>query len=227
MKLSIIIPVYNEENTIQELLKRVAAVSLKKLKKEIIVVDDCSTDKTLQILRRHPNLTLIHHEQNQGKGAAVRSAIQQATGDIILIQDADLEYNPQDYKQLLTPILNKEAHVVYGSRRLTKNKKSTTLFTWGGILSTAVINLLYNAHLTDIATCYKVFEKDIIRNIPLNENGFSFDPEITIKLLKRNIKIREVPISYNPRSKIEGKKIRLYHGLSFFWVAFKHRWGNS
>jgi len=213
--LSIIIPVYNEEGTVEQLLEKVLAVKLKNVKKEVIIIDDGSTDGTESFLKtvKDKRVKIICHRNNEGKGSAIRSGLSKATGDIILIQDADLEYDPKDYPGLVTPIIKKESSVVYGSRNLNKHKFSYFTYYLGGKFLTLLINLLYHSKLTDEATCYKVFDANVIKNIPLNCVGFEFCPEITVKLLKRGYNILEVPINYHPRKISEGKKIRWSDGL--------------
>ena len=220
MKLSIIIPAYNEELTIKDIINK---VKLNKIKKEIIVVDDCSEDSTSKILSKIKGIKLIKHSSNQGKGAAIKSGLKEATGDIILIQDADLEYNPDEYKKLLEPFLKQNAKVVYGSRRLQSNKSSAAIFSLGGLLATKLTNLLYNSNLTDLPTGYKVFKKELLESLNFKSNGFAFEPEITAKILKKNIKIHEVPISYNPRTIKQGKKVKLKDAIPYFWPIIKER----
>lgn len=225
MKLSIIIPVFNEEKTIEALIKKVEAISLP-IEKEIIVVDDGSSDNTKEILlklRNQFNFIFKEHKENRGKGAAIKTGLQETSGDIILIQDADLEYDPNDYQKLIEPFLNQKAEVVYGSRQLGKNKRGSWSFYWGGRVLTLVANLLYGLKITDESTGYKVFKREIIENLDLESEGFEFCPEVTAKIGKRGIKIYEVPISYQPRSKKEGKKIRWKDGLKALWVLIKYK----
>lgn len=226
MKLSILIPVYNENKTTKQLIDLVRKVNIGKVDKEIVVVDDGSTDNTFEVLRQIKGIKLIKHKKNQGKGAAIRTAIKHATGDIILIQDADLEYDPNEYKSLIDPIINGRAKVVYGSRRLKKDNKkySGVSFYMGGIFLTFITNILYpSAHITDEPTCYKVFKADIIKNMNLRCKRFEFCPEVTAKVIKKGIKIMEIPISYYPRSVEEGKKINWRDGIEAIWVLFKYR----
>lgn len=222
MKLSIIIPAYNEASTIKGIIEKVNSVKLN-IKKEIIVVDDCSEDATSNILSKVKGIKLIKHFTNLGKGAAIRTGLKQATGDIILIQDADLEYNPNEYSRLLEPFIKQNAKVVYGSRRLQNNKSSTLVFSIGGLLATKLTNLLFKSNLTDLPTGYKVFRREVLESLNFKSNGFAFEPEITAKILKRNIKIHEVPISYKPRTVKQGKKVKLKDAIPYFWPIIKER----
>ncbi len=225
--LSIIIPVFNEEKTIVEIYKKVKAVNLDK---QIIIIDDCSTDATSTLLKRlsDPDILLLQHTHNQGKGTAIRTGLTHARGEITIIQDADLEYDPQDYHVLIQPILEKKARVVYGSRRLNKNNKQYVGFVYyiGGISLTAITNFLYNASLTDEATCYKVFETTLLKELNLECQHFEFCPEVTAKLLRKKIPILEVPIHYYPRSTEQGKKIRIRDGFEAVWTLLKWKWKN-
>ena len=225
-KLTIIIPAYNEESTICELLNKVQSAPLS-IEKEIIVVDDGSTDNTLDVVSNISNIKVIAEEQNRGKGHAIKVGISQATGDIIIIQDADLEYDPNDYQSLIDPILKGEAEVVYGSRALGNSKKyhASFMFNLGGNGLTWFANFLYpGLKITDESTCYKVFKADVLKSIDLKCERFEFCPEVTAKLWKQGIKIHEVPIRYYPRSKKEGKKINYRDGFQALWVLFKERW---
>lgn len=231
MKLSIIIPVYNEEKTILEVLQIVSQVKLS-IGKEIIIVNDGSTDKTSEIVKnfiknygRGSNKFILIEKENGGKGSAVKSGIKNSNGEIIIIQDADLEYNPNEYQELINPILSRKAKVVYGSRRMKKSNRqySGFFFYIGGVLVTFVTNLFYGSNLTDEPTCYKVFDSKLIKKINIEGNKFEWEPEITAKLLKRGIKIREVPISYSPRTKNEGKKINWRDGLQAIYTLIRWR----
>ena len=225
MKLSVIIPVFNERPTIETIIQRVEAVGLAD---EIVIVDDGSTDGTREALQaicnQKEHIHLILHEKNQGKGAAVRTGINAAHTELVLIQDADLEYDPRDYTALLRPIEEGIADVVYGSRFLGAPRR-VTMF-WHMIankLLTLMTNLLYNSILTDMETGYKLFRRDVIKDIPLRSKRFDFEPEITAKLLKRKVRIFEVPISFNPREYEEGKKIGLADAFEAIWTLFKYR----
>ena len=240
MKVSILIPVYNEQATLREILHRVRSVDLVidaahstylegpvVLEREIVLVDDGSTDGSEEILREEMakgDIKVVFHGRNRGKGAAVRTGIQAATGDILLIQDADLEYDPRDYLSLLLPILEKRAEVVYGSRFLGGPR--TAMLFWHMLankLITLMTNVLYNAILSDVETCYKVFRADLIKAIPLRSNRFEIEPEITAKVLKRGHRIYEVPISYTGREYAEGKKIGLKDAFEAVWALLKYR----
>jgi glycosyltransferase involved in cell wall biosynthesis len=224
MNLSVIIPVYNEEKSIREILRRVQATGLAT---EIVIVDDGSQDGTREILKEldgKDGIRVILHEKNQGKGAAVRTGLNAATGDILLIQDADLEYDPRDYPALLRPIEENLADVVYGSRFLGAPRR-TAMF-WHMVankLLTFATNLLYNNILTDMETGYKVFRREILDGMTLHAKRFDFEPEFTAKILKRNVRIFEVPITFNPRDYDEGKKIKLKDAFEAIWTLLKYR----
>jgi glycosyltransferase involved in cell wall biosynthesis len=225
MKVSIVIPVYNEKSTITEILRRVQAVKLG-VDREIIVVDDYSQDGTRDILRRlkRPGLKVAYHEKNQGKGAALQTGFSQATGDIILIQDADLEYDPREYPALLAPILDGRADVVYGSRFLGGPHR--VLFFWhyvANIVLTTFCNMMSNLNLTDMETCYKVFKKDTLKKVHLRSQRFGIEPEITLKLSKLHCRIYEVPISYSGRDYTEGKKIGWKDGLAAIFHILRYK----
>ena len=222
MKLSILIPIYNERTTILELVKRVQAVPFEK---EIIAVDDGSTDGTRELLPQieQQGGVVLHHERNRGKGAAIVTALQRATGDIIVIQDADLEYDPRDYKQLVDPIVEGRAKVVYGSRFMGPRM---AMFFWHMLANkmlTLMTNILYDAILSDMETGYKAFRADIIKGMRLRSHRFDFEPEVTAKVLKRGIRIFEVPISYYGREYTEGKKIGMKDGFVAVWTLLKYR----
>lgn len=231
LTLSIIIPAYNEERTIETLLDKVLAVQLPGVGREVIVVDDHSTDGTRDRLKRFGSaIRVITHPRNRGKGAAVRSGFQAATGDILLIQDADLEYDPNDYPQMIEPIVGGEADVVIGSRFLLQKPHFFTpdgqpFFTHfvGNLMIIWLANLLYGFRATDYEGCYKAFSKAVIARTPVVTDGFDFDNELICKLLRRRQRIVEVPIHYYPRIYGEGKKIRWQHGLQMLWAIIKWR----
>ena len=219
MKISVVIPVYNERNTITEIVKRVQEVDLEK---EIIIVDDNSSDGTWEILKgmTGDNLKIIFHDKNQGKGASLKTGFQEVTGDIVIVQDADLEYNPQEYRMLIQPILEGKADAVYGSRFLGGPHR--VLFFWhyvGNKLLTTLSNMFTNVNLTDMETCFKAFRSSLLGRIEIKSKRFGFEPEITAKLAKLKCRIYEVPISYSGRDYSEGKKITWKDGIAaLFWV---------
>jgi glycosyltransferase involved in cell wall biosynthesis len=240
MKLSIIIPVYNEVETVAEIVRRVRAVELAvptgfgaengatvRLEREIVVVDDGSTDGTsqaLHTLENNPNTIVVFHERNQGKGAAVRTGLQHASGDVILIQDADLEYDPREYPMLLQPIVEGRSKVVYGSR--FRGGPTKAMFFWhmvGNRFVTLATNVLYDTILSDMETCYKVFTREVADRIVLKSPRWGFDPEITAQILKRGYRIYEVPISYTGREFSEGKKLNWRDGFVVLWTLIKNR----
>ncbi len=225
--LSVIGPVYNEAGTITELLARVRAVDLGPgIAREIVVVDDCSTDGTAAALCREgdrPDTFVIRHPRNRGKGAAVRTGLAAARGDILLIQDADLEYDPRDYPRLLRPILEGRARAVYGSRFLGEHKAMYFWHSVGNKTLTLIANVLFDSTLTDMETCYKVFTADIARSFRLRSERWGIDPEITAKILKRGHRIYEVPIAYNGREFWEGKKISWRDGFTVLAALLRYR----
>ncbi|MCH7641127.1 glycosyltransferase family 2 protein [Patescibacteria group bacterium] len=237
MKLSIIIPVYNEERTLKEIIYRVKKARIPAgVSSEIIVVDDASEDssklrfQSAKLEFKIKNLKLVEHKKNKGKGAAVRSGIKTSSGDIILIQDADLEYNPADYSRLLKPILEGKTRIVYGTRlknyplKLFGNDKTPLpLHLIGNKFLTFVTNLLYGSNLSDMETGYKVFKAEVLKGVKLKSKRFEFEPEITAKVLKRGYNIYEVPIKVNPRGYDEGKKITWRDGFSATWTLIKYR----
>jgi glycosyltransferase involved in cell wall biosynthesis len=220
---SIVIPAYNEADTIGRAIDRVRAVPLQK---EIIVVDDGSTDETPQLLAQQPDVVVLRHSQNLGKGMAIRTAIAHAQGEIIIIQDADLEYDPMDIPRVIAPIAEGKAQVVYGSRFLTaKRPKGMRLPNWLiNRLLAAMVRWLYWHPLTDEATCYKAFRADLLKSVPLTCRRFEFCPEVTAKVIRRGVKIVEVPISYEARTTLQGKKIRWWDGVEAIWTLLKWRW---
>jgi glycosyltransferase involved in cell wall biosynthesis len=225
--LSVVIPIYNEVGTLEEIIRRVLAVEIPM---QLVLVDDGSVDGTRDLLRDKiqgviPNVTVILHEKNRGKGAAIRTAIEHCTGDFVIIQDADLEYNPREYFALLEPLLDGRADVVFGSRFLGGGPHRVHLF-WHRVangLLTTLSNMMTNLNLTDMEVCYKVFRADIIRSIRIRSNRFDFEPEITAKVAKKRCRVYEVPISYSGRDYDEGKKIGWRDGVVALWTIFKYR----
>ena len=233
LKLSIIIPCFNEVNNLEKIILKIH--KQKNIKKEIILVDDFSSDGTRQLIKVSLYKKVdkvIYHTRNLGKGACIKSALKNITGDIILIQDADLEYSPGDYKKLISPIIKKKTLVVYGSRVLNKNRYQTKGFIslfriFANHILTIISNLINKQSLTDVHTCYKVFHKNILLSLRLKEDDFSFCPELTTKISKLNIKITEVPIKYNGRSYEEGKKIKFTDAIKALIVLLKYRFIND
>ncbi len=228
MKLSILMPVYNERTVVERCISLVLTAPLpENMERELVIVDDCSTDGTFAILQRlataFPQIRLFQHPGNRGKGAAVRTAIQQATGDFSLIQDADLEYDPSEYPRLLRPLLDGHADAVFGSRYLAGDQSRVLPF-WHSMINkclTLVSNMFCNLNLTDMETCYKVFRTDLLKSLPIRSDRFGFEPEIVMKSAKRKFRIYEVPISYHGRTYEEGKKIGWKDGIKAFAVIFK------
>ena len=224
MRLTVVIPVYNEVHTLLSLIDRVQAVPVDK---EIVLVDDCSTDGTRDLLQRTPfpaNVRVLYHERNQGKGAALRTGFAGATGDVVIIQDADLEYDPQEYPKLLQPIIDGKADVVFGSR-FAGGETHRVLYFWhslGNKFLTLASNAFTNLNLTDMETCYKVFKRDVLQRITVEENRFGFEPEITAKVAKLRVRIYEVGISYAGRTYEEGKKIGWKDGVRAMWCILKY-----
>jgi glycosyltransferase involved in cell wall biosynthesis len=225
-KLSILIPVYNERATIEEIIRRVRLVNLDN-EKEIIIIDDGSTDGTRDILEKmvkeDASLIVLFHEKNRGKGAAIKTGVAQITGDFTVIQDADLEYDPEDYHRLIAPVQKDKAVVVYGSRFTGEHRN---MFFWhllGNRFLSLMTNILYNTTISDMETCYKLFQSDIIKSINIKSNRFDFEPEITAKILKKGVRIYEVPVSYAGREFSEGKKITWKDGFAACWALIRYR----
>lgn len=222
-KISILIPVYNEKNTLLEILKQVDAVDFG-LEKEIILIDDYSTDGTKDLYKDLP-YKILYHQRNMGKGASLRTGFNAATGDIIIIQDADLEYNPRDYKPLVELIKSGGADVVYGSRLADTRNSDKFLFLsyLANVTLSFITRILYDTYITDMETCYKAFRADFIKGIRIESNRFDFEPEITAKILKMNARFVEIPISYNARQESEGKKITWKDGVQAIFTLLKYR----
>jgi glycosyltransferase involved in cell wall biosynthesis len=221
--LSVVMPVFNERNTIDEIIRRVLAV---KLRIELIVVDDCSTDGTsamLDALQRELGFVLLRQPHNQGKGAALRRGFAAVTGDLVIIQDADLEYSPEEFPELIELICQGRADVVFGSRFLGRHRVFLFTHYLGNRLLNIVTNVLYNTMLTDMETCYKVMRTDVLNSMTLDSNGFGIEPEITAKVFKRGYRVYEVPITYDGRGYKEGKKITWRDGFVALWVLVKYR----
>ncbi|MGO9599927.1 MAG: glycosyltransferase family 2 protein [Isosphaeraceae bacterium] len=236
--LSVVIPVYNEKQTIHEILRRVRAIPINK---QIIVVDDCSTDGTRQILTEladgEPNLTIVFHEVNRGKGAALRTGFAHATGDVVIVQDADLEYEPEQYPDLLQPIVEGKADVVFGSRFIGETHR--VLYFWHSVANkglTLLSNMFTNLNLTDMEVCYKLFRREVIQGITLKSDRFGFEPEVTAKVARFQLKdengqtrpcrIYEIPVSYHGRTYREGKKIGIKDGFQALYCIVRYAWGD-
>jgi glycosyltransferase involved in cell wall biosynthesis len=223
-KLSVIVPVFDERNTVAEIVRRMRAVDIG-LEREFVLVDDGSTDGTRDVLRQLEDSTVrvVLHDRNRGKGAAIRTGLEHITGDLVLVQDADLEYDPEDWPKLLAPMLRGKAQVVYGSR-FTGERRNMLFLHWvGNRFLSLVTNVLYNTTLSDMETCYKLFDRRVLDAITLRSSGFEFEPEVTAKVLRRGIRIYEVPISYAGREYHEGKKITWRDGLVAVWALLKYR----
>jgi len=224
MTLSVVIPVFNEENTIKETIRQVQETNIDK---EIIIVNDGSTDKTGQILEnlKGDNVRVLSHDKNLGKGRALKTGFNQARGDIVIIQDADLEYDPKEYPRLIEPIIKGSADVVYGSR-LSGGRPQRVYLFWhklGNNVLSLLTNILYNTTLTDMETGYKVFRREVLKDIEIKSRDFTFEPEITAKIFKKKCRVYEIPISYYGRDYSEGKKIRWWHGISAIWALIKYK----
>lgn len=237
MKLSIVVPAYNEDRTIGEMLSKLINLELSPVEKEIIVVNDGSSDTTHEVIERikqhYPQIVVIHHAKNKGKGAAVRTGFGSATGDVIIIQDADLEYNPSDIPKIIKPIIEKKARVVYGTRLkmkpvfFGKNKTPLLLHFFGNKFLSLATTVMFGYPISDMETCYKAFERSVIKGMRLKSRSFNFEPEITAKILKKGIRILEIPIKTKPRGFDEGKKIRTFHdGSIALWTLIKYRFSN-
>lgn len=225
-KLTVVIPAFNEQATIKEIISRVSKVKIAGITKEIVVVDDGSTDNTAHVLKKlkTKNLTVVKLSKNQGKGEAIKTGLEKGKGDIFVIQDADLEYNPQDYYKLITPILEGKADVVYGSRFIG-GEPHRVLYFWhsvGNNLLTFLSNTMTNLNLTDMETCYKMFTKEVANKLQLREKRFGLEPEFTAKIAKMNCRVYEVGVSYAGRSYEEGKKINWKDGLWTLWCIFRY-----
>ena len=223
-KITILIPVYNEVNTLTKILEKVESIDFYGLEKEVILVDDYSTDGTRN-LYKDLNYKVLYHDKNMGKGAALRTGFKEVTGDIVAIQDADLEYNPQDLLPLVKSILDGEADVIYGSRFLNIDKSKNFMLTHflGNKILTIITNILYGAKLTDMETCYKVFKSEYVKALNIKSNRFDFEPEITAKVLKKGAKLKEIPITYEARGFEEGKKISWKDGFAAIFALVKFR----
>ncbi len=229
MKLSIVIPVYNEKDTLKKIIKKVEAVKLEGIEKEIVLVDDASTDGSAEILKeleKEKGYKVYYHLVNQGKGASLRDAFQLTTGDYVIVQDADLEYDPNDYKKLLRALDEQNADVVYGSRFSGNYEDMSGLHYYGNKALTLLTNVFYGVMLTDMETCYKLLPGEFVRNLKIRSNRFNFEPEITAKILKSGMRIVEVPISYKGRTFEEGKKITWRDGISALATLIKFRFVN-
>ena len=228
LKLSVVIPCYNEEKTLEECLRRVLAIADEDLSLEVIIVDDCSRDRSLalagELEARHAEIRVLHHEVNQGKGAALRTGFRYATGDVVAVQDADLEYDPRDLKRLVEPIRAGEADVVLGSRFLSPGEHRVFSFwhSMGNRFLTLLSNMFTDLYLTDMETCYKVFRRDVIQSVEIRENRFGFEPEIVAEIAHRDLEIYEMGISYDSRSYAEGKKIGIRDGFRAIYCILRY-----
>jgi glycosyltransferase involved in cell wall biosynthesis len=230
VKISIIIPAYNEEETIAAVIQRIASISLGAIEKEIIVIDDASTDRTAEVLKSLHNIRSIRHSRNAGKGAALTTGIHASTGDLVIFQDADLEYAPEDYPVVLRPLIEGRCDVVMGSRFLRERpvfwgtRKSPYLNHYiGNLLIVWCTNVLYGKQFTDYEGCYKAFRRSLLLDTPVKATGFEFDNELICKVMRKGAQIAEVPIQYHPRTYAQGKKITWRHGLVMLWTIIKWR----
>lgn len=228
MKLSILIPVYNEEKTLEKIVEKVQNLDLGKISKEILIINDASKDNTIEVIKtlrkKYSNIQSFTHEKNRGKGAAVKTGLAHFTGDFVVVQDGDLEYDPEDLKKMLPPLIEGKTKVVYGSRMIGKiTGFNIPLHYYGNKLLALITYILYHKKLTDLEGCYKIIARDVIKNLNLKSDGFEIDIELTAKLIKKKQIIIEVPISYNCRTFEEGKKITWVDGLIAMYILFKHR----
>lgn len=227
-KLSIIIPVYNEEKTLKKIVKNVQNVNLNGIKKEIIIINDCSQDNSHKIIsslvKKYKNIKYFINQKNSGKGFSIRKGLNEFSGNIVVIQDADLEYDPEDFKRLLEPIINDKADVAYGSRMLghISGFKIKSHF-YGNKFLSLLTYLIYGKKVTDMETCYKMMKRDVAKSLNLRANKFNIEPEITAQILKKNYRLMEIPIDYNARSFSEGKKIKWKDGFSAIYTLLKYR----
>ncbi len=229
-KLSIIVPVYNEEKTLRQIINKLLELKLKAFSKEIIIIDDSSKDKSLSIIkdlaRKNKNIRYFAHPKNMGKGAALRTGFQNSTGDLITIQDGDLEYDPKDFLRMIDFMDKNKLDVIYGSRFLNKHKPRYKIYYLGNKFLSFLTKVIYGVKITDMETCYKMFKAEVIKSIPLKSNRFDIEPEITSKVIKRKFKFAEIPISYSPRTIEEGKKIGFKDGLKAIYVLLYWRFLN-
>lgn len=226
--LSIIIPVFNEEETVGEILKRVFQADLGNWDKEVIIVNDGSTDGSKRkiqdsIRRLGEKVKFISHDKNLGKGVAIQTGLKYVSGDALIVQDSDLEYDPNDIAKLLKKLEEGKAKIIFGARNVKVSKKEQILYVWGINLSTKLINLLYGSKLSDLYTCYKLYDSSCLNEVSAQSKSFEWDIEFVVKLLKKGHRIEEVSVGYSPRKFSEGKKIKAWHGLAGLWVIFKHR----